>query len=420
MHTLTILFLIFLAAGTLLEWWLLHRHRAHVRAHRDAVPEAFADRVTLEEHQKAADYTLAKSGFGRWWALVEVGLLLMWTLGGWLNGLDQFWRDQGFGELWTGVAFMLSFAIIGQLIDLPASLYQTFRIEEKFGFNRSSLGLFFIDMAKGIAVALVIGVPMLALVLWLMASVGEWWWLAVWVTWMGFSLLMFWAYPVIIAPLFNKFIPLEDQALREKVEALIARNGFSSQGVFVMDGSKRSGHGNAFFTGFGANKRIVFFDTLLEGLSHAEIEAVLAHELGHFKLRHIIQRLVLSATLSLAGLALLGWLIQHPWFFHALGVEQASNHAALILFSLLMPVFTWMLQPLMARLSRKHEFEADAFAVAQTDARDLIQALVKLYRENASTLTPDPLFSAFHDSHPPAPVRIAHLAAAGHHSLEEK
>jgi len=411
MNTFSILFVIILLLGTGLEWWLLYRQRTYVQAHRGQVPAAFRTHISLADHQKAADYTLAKTGFSRWLLLVDSGLLLLWTLGGGLNVIDQWWRGFGMNELWTGVMFMLSVMAISQILSLPASLYQTFRIEEQFGFNRTTLRLYFVDLLKGMLVGLFIGLPLLALVLWLMSYAGRWWWIEVWAVWLSFSLLMMWAYPVVIAPLFNQFTPLKDQALRKKVEALIARNGFSSQGVFVMDGSKRSGHGNAFFTGFGANKRIVFFDTLLTHLTTAEIEAVLAHELGHFKLRHIMQRIVIIALLSFSALAVLGWLIAQPWFYHGLGITQPSTYSALMLFSLLVPVFTLFFQPIMARLLRQHEFEADAFAVAQTKAEDLIHALVKLYKENASTLTPDPLFSAFYDSHPPASVRIAQLSA---------
>jgi STE24 endopeptidase len=296
------------------------------------------------------------------------------------------------------------------LLDLPFSLYHTFVVEQRFGFNRSTPVLFFTDLIKHALLLFIIGGPLIALALWIMQASGALWWLYVWAVWITFTLVMFWAYPAIIAPLFNKFSPLQDEQLRQRIQSLMDKCGFHSKGIFVMDGSKRSGHGNAYFTGFGNNKRIVFFDTLLESLEPAEIEAVLAHELGHFKLKHIQKRLLSTAALSLAALALLGWLAAEDWFYHGLGISQPSAWMALLLFMLAMPVFTFFLQPLMSLLSRKHEFEADAYAVQQSSGADLVHALVKMYRENASTLTPDPLYSAFHDSHPPAPVRIAHIS----------
>ncbi len=406
-------FVSLLIAGVLVQEWLLARHCAHVRTHRAQTPALFAAQVSLEDHHKAADYTVAKAHLAQVWLPMEAALLWFWTLGGGIENLDQFWRAQNMSELWGGVAMMLSFMLIGSVLELPLSMYRTFRIEARFGFNRATPALFAMDWLKSSALALVIGTPLLALILWLMQRLGSQWWLAVWLVWLGFTLLMIWAFPRFIAPWFNKFTPLADEALRARLENLLTRNGFTSQGVYVMDGSKRSSHGNAFFTGFGANKRIVFFDTLLAGLSAAEIEAVLAHELGHFRRHHIQQRLALIAFLSLLALAVLGWLSQMTWFYHGLGVQTPSHHTALLLFSLLVPVATLFFQPLMAQLLRKHEFEADAFAVAQTSADDLIHALVKLYKENASTLTPDPFYSAFYDSHPPAPERIAHLSRLG-------
>lgn len=300
--------------------------------------------------------------------------------------------------------------MINHLIELPAGYYRTFKIESRFDFNRSNLKLFINDNLKGLVLMLLIGTPLAALVFWLMESAGSYWWLTVWLVWMSFSLLMLWAYPSFIAPLFNKFNPLEEGELKQRIEHLLQRNGLNSDGIFVMDGSKRSGHGNAYFTGLGKNKRIVFYDTLLEGLEAAEVEAVLAHEIGHFKRKHVVKRLVMMAVLSLSGLFLLAWLMQQNWFYLGLGVTEASSYMALILFMLVLPVFTAFISPIMARLSRKHEFEADDFAAQQADAQDLIRALVKMYRENASTLTPDACYSAFYDSHPPAPVRIAHLS----------
>ena len=410
MNTFTYLFLVALASSALVQLWLARRHMTHVRAHRQQVPAAFAERIALEDHQKAADYTVTRTRLGMI-ELVYAGLLLIfWTLGGGLEWLDQRWRGAELDPLYTGTAVMLSAMFIMALLDLPFGLYSTFVIEERFGFNRTTAGTFVSDLIKQVVLALVIGTPMIMLALWIMESSGGLWWLYVWLAWMSFSLIMFWAYPAVIAPLFNKFSPLENETLKSRIQALLDKCGFRSKGIFVMDGSKRSGHGNAYFTGFGRNKRIVFFDTLIDSLEPAEVEAVLAHELGHFKLKHIQKRLLTTAAMSLAGLALLGWLAQQDWFYNGLGISQASSWMALLLFTMVAPAFTFFLHPLMARLSRKHEFEADAYAVSQSDGNDLIRALVKMYKENASTLTPDPLYSAFHDSHPPAPVRVAHIS----------
>ncbi len=411
MHSFTLLFLAMLTLSLAISLWLEQRQLRHVQANRHAVPEAFAGQISLEAHQKAADYTVTKVRLSRFELLYSTLILLGLTLGGGLNLLDQLWSGLELGPLWGGVAFLLSLTLLTTLLDLPFSIYRTFRIEQRFGFNKSTPGLFIADMLKGLLLMLLIGTPMAALVLWLMDSTGAQWWLYVWGVWSGFTLLMMWAYPAVIAPLFNKFTPLEDEALSERIDNLLARCGFTSNGVFVMDGSRRSSHGNAYFSGLGNNKRIVFFDTLLKSLSADEIEAVLAHELGHFRRNHIKKRIVLMMGMSLAGLALLGWLMQQTWFYSALGVATPSVHTALALFLMVLPVFTFFLQPLMAMSMRKHEFEADDFAAAHADANELIRALVKLYQENASTLTPDHLYSAFHDSHPPAPVRIAHLSS---------
>ncbi|MDM8560262.1 M48 family metallopeptidase [Candidatus Parabeggiatoa sp. HSG14] len=411
MNEFTVIFLIFLALGVVLQIWLALRHQTYVRSHQDVVPSAFAEKISLQEHQKAATYTLTKVSFGQKMLIVEILLLLLWTLGGGLDILDRALRTLQWTELWTGVAVILSFGLLSSLIDLPANIYSTFRIEARFGFNRITPRLFIIDLFKEMILGLVIGIPFLALVLWLMAYAGELWWLYVWLVWMGFSLIMMWLFPTVIAPLFNKFQPIEDQELKERIEGLLQRNGFASKGIFVMDGSKRSSHGNAYFTGFGSNKRIVFFDTLLKGLNVDEIEAVLAHEVGHFKNKHIQKRILSISILSLASLALLGWLMQQNWFFHGLGISTPSTYMALLLFSLALPIFTFFFSPIMAWFSRRHEFEADDFAAKQANPLMLIQALVKLYKDNASTLTPDPLYSAFYDSHPPAPVRIAHLSS---------
>ena len=411
MNELTIIFLIFLVIGAGIQFWLSWRHRAYVRTNQNAVPDAFAEKISLEEHQKAAAYTLAKNSFSQKMLFIGVVLLLLWTLGGLLNLLDQVWRSFEWSQLWTGVAVFISFGLLSAIIDLPSDVYSTFRIEAQFGFNRTTPGLFIIDMFKSLVLMLVIGIPFVALVLWLMAYAGEFWWLSVWAVWMSFSLLMIWIYPTFIAPWFNKFQPLEDDDLKQGIDALLQRNGFTSEGIFVMDGSKRSGHGNAYFTGLGRHKRIVFFDTLLKGLNTDEVIAVLAHEVGHFKRKHLQKRIILMAILGLAGLAFLGWLMQQAWFYSGLGINTSSTYMALLLFFLILPVFTFFLQPVMAWFSRKHEFEADDFAAEQANPQTLIQALVKLYKDNASTLTPDPLYSAFYDSHPPAPVRIAHLSS---------
>jgi STE24 endopeptidase len=336
-------------------------------------------------------------------------ILLAWTLAGGLQLLDNSWSQLGLSPVWHGTLVLLSLFIIGALLELPFSIFDTFRIEERFGFNKATPRIFAIDLLKNTVLMVLIGGPLLMAVLWLMSSMGEWWWFYVWLLWSGFNLIAIWAYPTFIAPLFNKFKPLEEGAVRDRVQSLLERTGFKSKGIYVMDGSRRSAHGNAYFTGFGRNKRIVFFDTLLNSLNEAEVEAVLAHELGHFKLRHITKRIIMMFSLSLLGLALLGWLINQDWFYAGLGINTPSIHTALALFMLVMPVFTFFLSPLMAWGSRKHEFEADAFACQQADASDLINALVKMYEENAKTLTPDPLHSVFYDSHPPAPVRIAHL-----------
>ncbi len=410
MHSFTLLFLLMLALSVAVQLWLGLRQQRHVLAHREEVPTPFLGQISEQAHQKAADYTLSKLGVGRYEALYGAVILLILTLGGGLNLLDELWRSLGLSELWLGTAFILSLFLITAILDLPFTLYRTFGLEQRFGFNRTTPRLFVSDMLKQGLLLLLLGAPLAALVLWLMNTAGSLWWLYVWGVWSGFTLLMLWAYPAFIAPLFNRFEPLQDQALRERIETLLARCGFASNGIFVMDGSRRSAHGNAYFSGTGNNKRIVFFDTLLESLNGDEIEAVLAHELGHFRRKHVRTRLIQMMAMSFAGLAILGWLIQQPWFFTALGVSEASTHAALVLFLLVMPVFSFFIQPLMALSMRKHEFEADDFAAQHASAQDLINALVKLYKENASTLTPDPLYSAWHDSHPPAPVRIAHLS----------
>jgi len=401
--------IIALIAGFCLQYALVRRHVAHIAAHRDAVPPAFAGHIPLDAHQKAADYTRAKVRLGLVDFVFSAGLVLLWTVGGMLDALDRLWSGFETSALWSGVGVVISFIVISALLDLPLSWYRTFRLEQRFGFNRMTLRLFIVDLLKQGALLAVIGVPLISLVIWTMLKSGDHWWFLLWLIWLAFSLVMMWAYPAFIAPWFNKFRPLTDASLRTRIESLLQRNGFASQGIFVMDGSSRSTHGNAYFTGMGANKRIVFFDTLIGELTHEEIEAVLAHELGHFKCRHITSRITIMAAVFFAGCALLGWLAGQPWFYADLGVSARSPHAALILFLLIAPAFTFFLQPGFSWLSRRHEFEADDFAAGQSQATHLIHALVKLYRENANTLTPDPLYSSFHDSHPPAPVRIAHL-----------
>jgi len=411
LNTFTLVFLLALAAGTLLKWWLAGRQLKCVSQHRDRVPEAFSDSIPLATHQHAADYTTTRTRMGMLETGVAAVLILAWTLGGGVDWLNGAWTASGLSPLLAGTGLLLSAFLIMGILEMPFDVYRTFVIEERFGFNRTTPRLFISDAVKQTVLMIALGAPIILLVLWLMTHAGPHWWLTVWVVWMAFSLLLAWAYPALIAPWFNKFVPLDDGALKTRIESLLERNGFTSQGIFVVDGSKRSGHGNAYFTGLGSNKRIVFFDTLLRQLDGEEIEAVLAHEVGHFKRKHIAKRIALMALLSLVGLALLGWLIDAPWFYSGLGVTQPSLAAALLLFLLVVPTFSVFVQPLLSALSRKHEFEADAFAARQADAGKLVEALVKLYRENANTLTPDPLYSAFHDSHPPAPVRIANLRA---------
>jgi len=411
LHIFTLFFLAMLLISTLMRLYLSQRQINHVSQHRAKVPDSFAENISLQDHQKAADYTTAKVKFGRLPLFYEVALILFWTLGGGLQWLDQNILALDLNPILTGISVILVFTFISSMLDLPFSIYSTFVIEEKFGFNRTTIKTFIIDMIKGSLLGLAIGVPLLYVILWLMEQTGDQWWIYTWLVISGFSLFMMWVYPTWIAPIFNKFEPLEKGETLNRITSLLERCGFNSNGIFVIDGSKRSSHGNAYFSGFGRNKRIVFFDTLLKMLSDDELEAVLAHELGHFKKKHIIKGILISFATTLLGLALLAWLMKAEWFYSALGVSQTSTYMALLLFTLVLPVFTFVFQPLFSIFSRKNEFEADAFAAEQTDAKYLIQALVGLYRENASTLTPDPLYSAFYDSHPPAPVRISQLNA---------
>ena len=414
--TFTYAFAAALLAGLAVKFWLASRQIRHVARHRDAVPAAFAQTMTLDAHQKAADYTIAKSRFGLIEMAWSAAILLTWTLLGGLDVLNKVLLAAIGGGMAQQLALLAAFALIGGLLDLPFTLWQTFRLEERFCFNKMTFRLWLADAVKGTLLGALIGLPIAALILWLMGAAGDLWWLWAWAVWMGFNLLLMLVYPTFIAPLFNKFKPLDDATLQARVTALMQRCGFAAKGLFVMDGSRRSAHANAYFTGFGASKRVVFYDTLLRQLSAGEVEAVLAHELGHFKRRHIVKRMAAMFALSLVGFALLGWVSGQSWFYAGLGVQPnmgAPNNAlALLLFMLAVPVFTFFVAPLPAWLSRKHEFEADAYAVAQTSGTDLSAALLKLYQDNASTLTPDPLFVQFYYSHPPAAVRLARMAAA--------
>ncbi|MBK7355757.1 MAG: M48 family metallopeptidase [Propionivibrio sp.] len=387
---------------------LAWRQISHVMRHRSEVPTQFAGRVEIAAHQKAADYAIDRTRFGVLRLAVEILLLLAFTFAGGLQALHDFWSLRLSGLVYD-IALVFSVMFVSGIVDLPFSLYSQFVIEEKFGFNRMTLRLFVADLAKQAALGMVIGTPVLTAVLWLMAQRSSYWWLHVWLFWCGFNLLILFVYPSWIAPLFNKFTPLDDEPLKARIQALLQRCGFAASGLFVMDGSKRSNHGNAYFTGFGKTKRIVFFDTLLGRLQPVEVEAVLAHELGHFKHRHVIKRIVLIFGLSLAFLAALGQAIDADWFFYGLGVTTKNMALALILFFLVVPVFTFIFTPVTSLISRRHEYEADRYAADHASAASLIEALVKLYEDNASTLTPDPLHSLFYDSHPPAALRIARL-----------
>jgi len=409
----TYIFLLFLFLGLFIQFILANRQIKSVINHRPAVPKGFEEKITLENHQKAADYTVAKLRFGILEIALSHAMLLVFTIFGLLYLLHLELLNFLSDGVWQQISLILGISILSSAIDLPFSWYRQFHLEEKFGFNRMSKKLFFIDFFKNILLSLCIGVPLLWVVLTLMAKAGDYWWIYAWVTMVSFILIATWIFPIWIAPFFNKFKPLEDGSLKESIQSLLNRCGFVSKGLFVMDGSKRSAHGNAYFTGIGKSKRIVFFDTLIEKLSPSEIEAVLAHELGHFKKNHIRKRMIMTFITTLLGLALLGWLMNQVWFYEGLGVDPSlsGNNAglALALFFLVTPVFTFFITPLSSLLSRKHEFEADAFAAEKTDAKELIKALIKLYQDNAATLTPDRWYSAFYDSHPPAPIRIEHL-----------
>jgi STE24 endopeptidase len=405
-----------LLASLLVQFWLATRQMRHVAAHRDVVPAAFASTVTAAAHHKAADYTLAKGRFGLLHSAFGAAMLLGWTLLGGLDALNALVLDAvlpSWGPMAYQFALLAAFALISGMIDLPFEWFSTFRIEQRFGFNRMTLRMWVVDLLKGVAVGAAVGLPLAALILWLMGAAGGLWWLWAWGAWMAFNLGLLVLYPTVIAPIFNKFEPLADEALKSRVQTLMQRCGFAAKGLFVMDGSRRSAHANAYFTGLGAAKRVVFYDTLLARLTAGEVEAVLAHELGHFKHRHVLKRIVSMFAFSLAGLALLGWLSAQSGFYAGLGVRPnmgAPNDAlALLLFMLALPSFTFFVSPLMAHFSRRHEFEADAYACAQADGRDLANALLKLHEDNAATLTPDPLYVRFYYSHPPASERLAAL-----------
>lgn len=417
--TFTALFSAALVLGLLTKFYLASRQIRHVARHRNAVPPAFAGTISLASHQKAADYTITKARFGLLELAWGAAVLLGWTLLGGIDVLNQALAGSGlgaYGSLVPQLALLAVFGLVSGLLDLPFTLYSTFRIEERFGFNKMTFKLWLGDLLKSTLVGVLVGLPIVALILWLMGSTGAWWWLWAWGAWMVFNLLILVLYPTVIAPLFNKFQPLEDETLKARVTALMQRCGFAAKGLFVMDGSKRSAHANAYFTGFGASKRVVFYDTLLKQLNPEEVDAVLAHELGHFKHKHIIKRIVSMFAMSLAGFALLGWLSTQVWFYTGLGVRpnmSGGNDAlALLLFLLVVPVFSFFISPIFALFSRKHEFEADAYAIAQTDGKDLQSALLKLYQDNASTLTPDPVFVKFYYSHPPASERLARLGVS--------
>ncbi len=407
----TYIFIIALLVSTFTKLWLARRHLSHVATHRAQVPDAFSSKISMDDHQKAADYTSAKTRFSVWGLAYDAVLLLAFTLGGMIQWVAVHCNDWFSSPLLQGMATMVFILILNSALEAPFNWYRTFVIEAKYGFNKMTLKLYIQDALKGMLVGALLGLPLLAGVLWLMGRMGEYWWLYVWLVWVTFNLLILFIYPTFIAPMFNKFTPLQDDVVKERINALLARCGFTSSGLFVMDGSKRSAHGNAYFTGFGKSKRIVFFDTLLERLNISEIEAVLAHELGHFKHRHVVKRIVFTFAMSLGFLWLLAVLMQHDWFYLGLGVDStpSSTAVALLLFFMVLPVFSFLLSPVMSAYSRKHEFEADAYAAQQTAATELVNALVKLYQDNAATLTPDPLYSKFYDSHPPAAVRIAHL-----------
>lgn len=414
-YTFTLVFTSLLVLNLLLKFWLSHRQMRHVAQHRAAVPEAFAATIDTAAHHKAADYTIAKLRLGHWDMALDTAMLVMWTLLGGLGLLDQWLLNLLGPSMWQQISLVVSFILISAVVSLPLSYIQTFKIEQAFGFNRMTLGLWLTDMLKASLLGAVLGLPLLWLVLYLMQSGGAWWWMIAWGVLVVYQLFVMWLAPSVIMPLFNKFLPLEDAALKTRVMALMQRTGFQANGFFVMDGSRRSAHSNAFFTGLGKQKRVVFFDTLLKQLNADEMEAVLAHELGHAKLKHIPKSLFNSFLFTLVGLAGLGWLSSQSWFYEGLGIQphlaSANDAIALLLFMMFVPLVTFVTTPWHSARSRQHEFEADAFACQYANGADLRQALLKLYQDNASTLTPDPLYVAFYHSHPPAAQRLARLTA---------
>jgi STE24 endopeptidase len=413
-NAFTWIFLAALVAATAVRLWLARRQIGHVRSHRTAVPQSFAAAIPLASHQKAADYTVAKVRLGTVDVLIGAGALLALTLGGLIERIASAWaRVFESGGVAHGTALIVTVAVLFSALELPVAVYRTFVVEARYGFNRMTPAVFIADLLKDALLSTLLGVPLLVLILWLMGKMGHYWWIYVWLALAAYSLIYQFIYPTFIAPIFNKFTPLADPALAGRIEALLARCGFRAKGLFVMDGSKRSSHGNAYFTGFGASKRIVLFDTLLARLAPPEVEAVLAHELGHYKRHHVWKRVLLLFAFSFALLWILGRLIDQPWFYAGLGVATRSAATGLLLFVLVMPVFTFLLHPLTSLYSRRHEYEADAYAASHASAAELVNALVKLYQDNAATLTPDPLHSAFYDSHPPAATRIARLQHSG-------
>ena len=407
----TFIFLFAILTSVVALLWLNFRQDREIKSSFNEVPEGFNETITLEDHQKAGHYTQAKLLVNHFEIIFSTIVLLIWTLGGAMNWVDVFLHERISDPILLGTVFILSIMLIASFIDLPFSIYRNFILEERFGFNQMTIKTFTGDLIKELILTLALGMPLIYAILYLMnmSAIGDYWWIYVWAILSLFTITMMWIYPTFIAPIFNKFKPLENNSLRNRIDNLLERTGFGSDGIFVMDGSKRSSHGNAYFTGIGKNKRIVFFDTLLKGMEEKEIEAILAHELGHFHHKHVRQRIVSSFIFSLASLALLGYLIKQGWFFHGLGISEPSAHTALVLFSLTLPVFSFFITPISNLISRKHEFQADAFAASHTDANDLISSLTKLYRENSSTLSPDRYYSAFHDSHPSAILRIARL-----------
>jgi STE24 endopeptidase len=407
----TFVFLFAILTSVLALLWLNFRQDKAIKRSFNEVPDSFKETITLEDHQKAGNYTKAKLLVNHFEIIFSTFIVLLWTIGGAMNWLDVFWSQRISNPILMGTTFIVSIMLIASFIDLPFSIYRNFVLEQKFGFNRMTVKTFIADLIKEILLTLILMIPLIYTILYLMniSSIGDYWWIYVWIIISLFTLIMMWIYPSFIAPIFNKFNPLDNEALKNRINNLLERTGFGSDGIFVMDGSKRSSHGNAYFTGIGKNKRIVFFDTLLKGMEDKEIEAILAHELGHFHHKHTRQRMISSFIFSFASLALLGYLINQNWFYNGLGVAEPSSHTALVLFSLALPVFSFFVTPISNLVSRKHEFQADAFAASHTDANDLISSLTKLYKENSSSLSPDRLYSAFHDSHPSAVLRIERL-----------